>query len=160
MSDKNDEEKDVGYRKPPVSVRWKKGQSGNPKGRKKGSKSEKNLFKNFMEEKLPGDQKLTTRKAIFLTLRHAALVEKCPRAIKILLDMDVKYSPEIYKFGSAEAMGNRIIQLEEQLEKEKQNPRGGVLVVPEGVSMEEYLLQAEEQRQIMLKHQAQQAETG
>jgi len=27
----------TGYKRPPVATRWKKGQSGNPSGRKKGS---------------------------------------------------------------------------------------------------------------------------
>jgi len=36
MSD--DEKYEVGYGKPPKSSRWKKGQSGNPKGRPKGSR--------------------------------------------------------------------------------------------------------------------------
>lgn len=35
MSNKNDYE--VGYKKPPAHTRFKSGQSGNPKGRKKGS---------------------------------------------------------------------------------------------------------------------------
>lgn len=36
MSDDDNEEHEVGYKKPPVHSRWKKGQSGNLKGRKKG----------------------------------------------------------------------------------------------------------------------------
>ena len=35
---------DVGYGKPPKHTRWKKGQSPNPKGRPKGSKSLRTLF--------------------------------------------------------------------------------------------------------------------
>lgn len=158
MSDINNEEEDVGYGKPPVGLRWKKGQSGNPRGRKKGAKGSKNIFKNFMEERLPGSQQLTTREAILMTLRHAALVEKSPRAIKMLLDMDAKYSPEIYKYGSAEAMSDKIRQLEEELEKQKTRQQGGVLVVPATADLDEFIKEAEVQRQIMLKHQAQQAE--
>lgn len=33
----NNDEYDVGYKKPPAHTRFKAGQSGNPKGRKKGS---------------------------------------------------------------------------------------------------------------------------
>jgi len=33
----NDDKYPVGYKRPPKSSRWKKGQSGNPKGRPKGS---------------------------------------------------------------------------------------------------------------------------
>lgn len=39
MSRKSDDEYEVGYGKPPQRTQFKKGQSGNPKGRPKGSKS-------------------------------------------------------------------------------------------------------------------------
>ena len=35
---------EVGYGKPPKRTQWKPGQSGNPKGKKKGLKSVKQLF--------------------------------------------------------------------------------------------------------------------
>ncbi len=40
QSSNNDDKEQVGYRKPPVSSRFRKGKSGNPKGRPKGSRSE------------------------------------------------------------------------------------------------------------------------
>ena len=36
MSTSNDDDCEVGYRKPPKATRFRKGQSGNPKGRPKG----------------------------------------------------------------------------------------------------------------------------
>ena len=42
----------VGYGKPPRATRWKPGQSGNPKGRKKGSKNESTILKELLNEKL------------------------------------------------------------------------------------------------------------
>tara|TARA_B100000315_G_C14506349_1_gene554790 strand:- start:250 stop:639 length:390 start_codon:yes stop_codon:yes gene_type:complete len=50
MSNKKSKSKDdneVGYGRPPKKTRFKKGQSGNPKGRPKGSKN-KNPEKDFM----------------------------------------------------------------------------------------------------------------
>jgi len=41
-----------GYRKPPKSRQWKKGQSGNPSGRKKGSKNKRTIIIELMEQKL------------------------------------------------------------------------------------------------------------
>ena len=36
MTDKKDDDYDIGYRKPPKTTQFKKGQSGNPSGRSKG----------------------------------------------------------------------------------------------------------------------------
>lgn len=43
---------DVGYKKPPTATQFKKGQSGNPKGRPKGSTNFATMFKQVMEEKV------------------------------------------------------------------------------------------------------------
>jgi hypothetical protein len=42
----------VGYGKPPKKSRWKPGQSGNPKGKKKGMKSVKELFLGAAKKKV------------------------------------------------------------------------------------------------------------
>jgi len=42
----------VGYCRPPVHSRWKKGQSGNPSGRKKGSPNLKTLLDKELSEKI------------------------------------------------------------------------------------------------------------
>lgn len=42
----------VGYRKPPKRHQWKKGQSGNRAGRKKGSKNKSTIIIELMEQKL------------------------------------------------------------------------------------------------------------
>ncbi len=46
-SDRNDDDK-VGYKKPPRDGRFKKGQSGNPRGRRKGSKNISTLLTDAM----------------------------------------------------------------------------------------------------------------
>jgi Family of unknown function (DUF5681) len=42
----------VGYRHPPVHSRFKPGQSGNPSGRRKGSKNIRTLFQEIMKEQV------------------------------------------------------------------------------------------------------------
>ena len=43
---------DVGYKKPPTATQFKKGQSGNPNGRPKGSTNFATMFKQVMDEKV------------------------------------------------------------------------------------------------------------
>ncbi len=47
-----DDDYEVGYRKPPKRTRFQPGQSGNPKGRKKGRKSHKTIIREMFEEKI------------------------------------------------------------------------------------------------------------
>lgn len=63
MSNKDDYE--VGYKKPPAHTRFKAGQSGNPKGRKKGSVNLPEAFRKELNKKIKireGDQELEVRK--------------------------------------------------------------------------------------------------
>jgi hypothetical protein len=59
---------EVSYRKPPKKSRWSKGRSGNPKGRKKGSKNKRTVIIEMMEAKLgrkiPDPKKLTRYEAM------------------------------------------------------------------------------------------------
>lgn len=57
---------EVGYGKPPKATRFKRGQSGNPKGRPKGAKGSKANVKRELETKITvreGDRKTTISKA-------------------------------------------------------------------------------------------------
>ncbi len=53
-NDIGDDDKDyeVGYRKPPKHAQWKKGQSGNPKGRPKGSKNMSTILNDMLSERV------------------------------------------------------------------------------------------------------------
>jgi hypothetical protein len=69
---------DVGYGKPPAHSRFKKGQSGNPKGKKKGSKTFSGIVSRALHEKVPvrtarGTKKITKLEALVHTTINSAL---------------------------------------------------------------------------------------
>ena len=84
-------EYEVGYGRPPRHTRFKKGQSGNPRGRPKGSKNLTTLLGEALNEPVivaenGGRRKITMREAIIKQLvKRSATADL--RAIKILLDM-------------------------------------------------------------------------
>lgn len=61
---------DVGYKKPPAHKRFKKGQSGNPKGRPKNSKNIRNMLRDILNETIPvtenGQSRLMTKREALL----------------------------------------------------------------------------------------------
>jgi Family of unknown function (DUF5681) len=68
----------VGKGRPPLSTRWKPGQSGNPKGRPKGAKNMMTYFRQELNRKIAIKEggrvhKVTSREAIAKTTVNLAL---------------------------------------------------------------------------------------
>jgi hypothetical protein len=110
----NQRDYEVGYGKPPRHTRFKKGQSGNPRGRPKGSKNLPTLLSEALNEPVVVAEngrrrKITMRQAIIKQLvKRSATADL--RAMKILLDMvrDLESqtepaSPETAEFSEADA---------------------------------------------------------
>jgi hypothetical protein len=92
-------EYEVGYRKPPEHTRFKKGQSGNPKGRPKGSQNTKTLFRDELNKKVTvragGHRKqISKREAVISQLINKALGGH-DRSIKLTLEWDEKLDGEL-----------------------------------------------------------------
>jgi len=82
---------DVGYGKPPRHTRFKKGQSGNPRGRPSGSKNLATVLSEALNELVivaenGGRRKITKRQAIITQLVNQSAKADW-RATKILLDI-------------------------------------------------------------------------
>jgi hypothetical protein len=82
---------EVGYGKPPRHTRFKKGQSGNPRGRPSGSKNLSTLLTEALNEVVivaenGGRRKITKRQAIITQLVNQSAKADW-RATKILLDI-------------------------------------------------------------------------
>jgi hypothetical protein len=68
----------VGYKSPPLHSRFRKGTSGNPKGRPKGSENSDSIAKRLLGGKIVVtingvEQKVTRTEAIFLSIIQRAL---------------------------------------------------------------------------------------
>ena len=86
---------DVGYGKPPKSSRFKKGQSGNSKGRPKGSRNFRTDFLEALKSPVRVTEKgkaktMSTQKAVIARLREKALrgdVRTLDRIIALALEL-------------------------------------------------------------------------
>jgi hypothetical protein len=64
-----------GYRKPPAEHQFKPGQSGNPKGRPKGSKNESTLLRDLLHRKIEVREGGRTKKLTVLEAIHLRIAE-------------------------------------------------------------------------------------
>ncbi len=93
----SDRDYDVGYGKPPVSGQFKKGQSGNPKGRKKRNLSFQSLVSKMMSDtvrvNIDGQSKLVTvAEATLLKLRNDMLTGTSAERARALKQLN-EYCP-------------------------------------------------------------------
>ncbi|RED16658.1 DUF5681 domain-containing protein [Parasphingopyxis lamellibrachiae] len=96
--DDNDDE-DIGYCKPPKHSRWKKGQSGNPRGRPKGSRGLKTDLHaelvSRMEIQMNGKRVSGTKQQLMLKTLTARAAAGDVRSIKALIDLVMQiFGPE------------------------------------------------------------------
>ena len=108
----------TGYKAPPEAHQFKKGRSGNPRGRPKGAKGKRQIAEKVLLEKhevVESDRKVqrTTLELILLTLRNKSF-EGSNRAFKDLEKLSAKYDPQ------------------------PQTKRAGLLVVPGRLTMESW----------------------
>jgi hypothetical protein len=82
---------DVGYRKPPRASRWRKGQSGNPRGRLKGTRNLKTELTEELGEiinvKERGVARRITKQRAFIKAMTAKAVQGDTRAANLLINI-------------------------------------------------------------------------
>lgn len=85
---------DVGYGKPPKKGQFKKGQSGNAKGRTKGTKNLKSDLKEELSEKLvikvAGQPKTVSKQRAFIKGLAAKAINGDTRAMTLLANLILK----------------------------------------------------------------------
>lgn len=87
----DDSDSDVGYGRPPRQHQFKPGQSGNQKGRPKGSKSEDQMLEELLSRKIAtreGDRlrKITLREVIYHGIAEEAVKKRNLKAAAFLFD--------------------------------------------------------------------------
>ena len=126
MADKKDDY-DVGYGKPPQNTRFKKGQSGNPRGRAPGAKDLKTLLIDTLNEPVVvtengGRRTISKRQAIVKQLVNQSAKGDW-RAVKLLVDMlhetEGGGEPEAAESSFGEADQKVIEQLKARLNGKK-----------------------------------------
>ena len=121
--DENDEA--VGYRKPPTKNRFRKGQSGNPAGRPKKAKPASDL-RSILERTAREEVEIGGQMRSMLELEIMSLQRKAAKG-------DV-------------AASRHLAKLREQAGCDRPAPRGGVLVVPATVPIDEWSIAAARQQ--------------
>ena len=122
---------DIGYGKPPKAGRFKPGQSGNPKGRPKGSKSFSTVLMNELHELLTVKEAGKTRRLTKLEAVIKQLVSKAlkgdPRAMAELFRQVNAHLPEEGEgdAGSLPATESDIAMLEDFFRRAAANKSGG-----------------------------------
>lgn len=81
----------AGYRRPPAASRWKKGQSGNPSGRKRGTANLKTDLVAEMSEVIQisegGNPRRITKQRALLKSLTANAIKGEPRAANLILNL-------------------------------------------------------------------------
>lgn len=90
MSDE-DNDYTVGNRRPPREAQWKKGQSGNPKGKPKGTKSVSATFRKAGLEKVEVRVRGRTRTMTRLDLIVARIVEEAAKGDRKAAELALRY---------------------------------------------------------------------
>jgi hypothetical protein len=101
MNEEEDKDYEVGYGKPPKHTRFKKGKSGNSKGRPKGRKNTDRILRSLMDKKVSVRENGTTRElplseALVLRLFEKALNGNMSDQLKLLKFVD-EHAPDLLK---------------------------------------------------------------
>lgn len=100
----------VGYKNPPKDTQFKKGQSGNPKGRKKASKNSASILQKVLSESLPvrenGETRRRSKREVVLTQLANKAASGDLRAIKQLTDLELRlFAPDTEEATNAPTEG-------------------------------------------------------
>jgi hypothetical protein len=140
-------EEDVGYGRPPKKHRWPKGQSGNPAGKKKGTKSLKTELLALMNETVEVPIKGKNKKVRMLALVLRALAAKAAKGNVAAADKLLALVIQAVGFDDGEKERKKLSEadelllqrlLGEDLRASTQSSEEGTAGIPEPQDNEEH----------------------
>ena len=98
----------IGYGAPPAATQWKKGQSGNPKGRTKGARNMKTVMHNWangkVRVKVNGRPRTLSNLEAHIERLHVQGLSGNIRASALLLQLVQQYVPEALDEGAGHVL--------------------------------------------------------
>ena len=98
MSQKPPPDYEVGFARPPRRSQYRKGTSGNPKGRPRGSKSLSTLVKETLDERVAvrenGRRRKISKRAAMIKQQANKALSGDQRALRYLMDLDLRLNPK------------------------------------------------------------------
>jgi uncharacterized protein DUF5681 len=88
------EEYEIGYKRPPRATRWQKGQSGNPKGRLKGTRNLKTELGEELAELIPireqGRSRKVSKQRALIKAHTAKAIQGDVRAANLIVSLIIR----------------------------------------------------------------------
>jgi hypothetical protein len=122
---------EVGYRKPPLAHRFKPGQSGNPKGRKRRSVNVSTTLRNLLSEprkvRIGEHTRTLTTTEVMLRRLVERVVQGDIRAFNVLVELVERYLPDaLSQVGQRVLAGEDLAMLQDFLVRRSRiSPRNG-----------------------------------
>jgi len=112
MVEREDESEAVGYGRPPKAYRFKPGQSGNPRGRPKGSKNMMTLFEQELDAKVTvtehGERRTITKRQVIAKQLVNKAATGDAKAVRMPLDETRLSEQETNASGQANPFGRPV----------------------------------------------------
>lgn len=134
---------EIGYKKPPKDGQFKKGQSGNPNGRPRGSKNKKKVFDDILSQEitLANGEVMDIRVALWKKGVNDLFKKGSLNELMKFYKLDMHMNPDRYAPQPEEGVPDHRDEMIDHLNakiEQLENRKTGVLVLPAKMSISEF----------------------